>query len=106
MTCDTVAAVAVLEETFRTIWSDPPDARADGQASLARITRESARRLTAQSNACSGKPARSTPRDFVETAYYERRSVGELASTSGLPEAEVRRMLREGMDEIRRQFAP
>jgi len=43
---------------------------------------------------------------LVESAYYERRSVGELASTSGLPEAEVRRMLREGMDEIRRQFAP
>ena len=107
MTCDGPAAVAVLEETFRRIWDDKPDPQSDCTASLARITREAARKQEARrADAASGNPTRSTPRELVESAYYERRSVGELARSSGLAEPEVRRMLREGMDELRRQFSP
>ena len=107
MTCDAPSAVAVLEETFRRVWNEKPDPESDCAASLARITREAARKQEARrADAASGNPTRLTPRELVETAYYERRSVGELARSSGLAEPEVRRMLREGMDELRRQLAP
>lgn len=107
MTCDTVAAAAVLETSFLRVWNEPPDPLQDCTASLARITRETVRD---QAPAPSAAPARrggpSTPRELVEAAYFERRSVHEIARNSGLPEPEVRRMLREGMDELKRQFSP
>ena len=105
MTCDAPRAASVLEETFRQIWEQQPSPQTDCAPILARITREAARRLDAKCpEDASGRNDRSTARDLVETAYYQRRSVGQLAQTYGLPEPEVRRMLREGMDELRREF--
>ena len=107
MTCDGPIAVAVLEETFRQIWDQQPRPEDDCMTTLARITREAVRKHEARcAENPSGSPTRSTPRNLVETAYYGRRNVGELAQSFGLAEPEVRRMLREGMDELRRQSAP
>lgn len=107
MTCDTAIAAKVLEDSFLRVWNQPPDPAHDCGASLARITREVAREHSSQpAPASSGRSIPATPRELVEAAYFERRSVDDIARTCGLPEPEVRRLLRQGMDDLKRQFSP
>ena len=97
ITGDPAAAAAVLEEVFS---SRPLPADLAG---LARITRERSLarydRSAAPSVEASGmKPV---PRTLVEEAFFRGRSVADLAGAYALPEETVRRMLRDGMAELR-----
>ena len=79
----------------------------DCAASLARTTRGRAREHSTQpAPAPSAGSTPATARAVVEAAYFERRSVDEIARNCGLPEPEVRRLLRQGMDDLKRQFSP
>lgn len=104
LTSDATAAALVLESAFRRIWEDPPAADDNCHGTLARITREAVGHGSLQRTKPARPPA-ATPRNLVEMAYFEHRSVEDLARTCGLDQPEVRRLLRQGMGELKAQFA-
>jgi DNA-directed RNA polymerase specialized sigma24 family protein len=97
ITGDETAAAAVLEEVFAS--QQVPDFFVDlvrivREKSLARPNRSSAPRVVNE----GGAP---TPRRLVEEAFFEGKSVADLAKTFSLDESGVRIMLRRGLDELK-----
>jgi DNA-directed RNA polymerase specialized sigma24 family protein len=96
ITGDGGLAASVVEEAFLTLGEEADE------ASLVRVTRDlalarGARRMTL--------PPTPTPRHLVEAVFYGGQRVSDLSQTFALSEATVRAMLRDGMAELRRQFA-
>ncbi|HYM61073.1 MAG TPA: hypothetical protein VEZ11_09295 [Thermoanaerobaculia bacterium] len=94
---DRKAAADVIEEVF--LEADPNAS----EAALIRLTRERALGRGRRDAAAAG--ASPTPRQLVEDAFYGGRSVTELSARYALPEQAVRSMLRDGMVQLRREFA-
>ena len=98
ITGDEAASAEVLEEVFV---SEPvPEdlgglVRATREKSLARENRSSGRSVVQGSEA-------PTARLLVEKAFFEGKSIAELAKTFSLDEGTVRVMLRQGLDEWKR----
>jgi RNA polymerase sigma-70 factor (ECF subfamily) len=105
---DSAAAAAVIETTFASICAG--DLRHDEGAGtpaswLIRQARDHSLARQAQTGLSSVDLGESpTPRLLVEAAFYGGMSVAALAERSGMPEDQVRAMLREGMTELRKQF--
>jgi DNA-directed RNA polymerase specialized sigma24 family protein len=99
---DRDAAASVLESVFVEVAAIPG---AD-LGSLIRLIRD--RALAGQiqkAPAPVDPPEAPTPRTLVEKAFYEGLSVTTLAQRYSLSEAVVRAMLRDGMADLRREFA-
>jgi len=96
---DASQAAEVLEAVFRT---KGLPAELGG---LVRITREISLRRYDRSAAPPVQPStrEPSPREIVEDAFYRGLSVGDLARFWQLPEETVRRMIAEGMAEIRNE---
>ena len=97
ITGDEQAAAEALEEIF--VSPSVPDdlvglVRAVREKSLTRQNRSSGRPVVD-----SGGPP--TPRLVVEKAFYEGKSVAELAKTFSIDPQAVRVMLRQGLDELK-----
>ena len=94
---DEKAAAEVLEEVFVSP-TVPGDfgglVRAVREKSLARENRTSGRSVV------NGGEA-PTPRLLVEEAFFQGKSVSDLARTFSLSEQAVRVMLRQGLDELK-----
>jgi len=94
---DRTAAADIIEEVF--LEADPNAS----EAALIRLTRERAlARGTRAQAVTAGQP---TPRLLVEEAFYGGRDVRELSARYALPEQAVRSMLRDGMAQLRQEFA-
>ena len=103
LTGDESTAAAVLEEVFVAVAAGAADPTL---GSLVRLTRDrSLIRQTRSASATVVNTDRPTPRQLVEAAFFGRKSLAELAAVYGLTETEVRTMLRDGMAELRSQFA-
>jgi len=95
---DAETAARVLEEVFVT---DPVPAdlgalvRAVREKCLSRENRMSGRSVV-------GSGGAPTPRRLVEEAFFQGKSVTELAKTFSVDENAVRVMLRQGLDELKR----
>ena len=97
ITGDESAAADALEEVFVSL--DVSEdigglVRAIREKSLARQNRTSGRSVETG----GGAP---TPRLLVEKAFFEGKSVADLAKTFSIDEKAVRVMLRQGLDEVR-----
>jgi len=71
---------------------------------LIRATRDHALARQTQKPSAAVVPKETTPRQLVEEAWYGM-TVTDLATTHRTSEANVRMMLRDGMAQLRRQFA-
>jgi DNA-directed RNA polymerase specialized sigma24 family protein len=101
------AACAALEDAFADLRTY--DARfGSAEAWLVRTVRQHALMRQDRSVAGSVEPSGGTPtpRQLVEEAFYRGRTAGDLARAYALGENDVRRMLRDGIADLRRQFAP
>lgn len=98
ITGDEAQAASVLEEVFT--------AR-DVPSELVRKTREIALSRHIRSEGAPVGTQRQEPssRQLVEDAFYRGMSVADLASAWNVPEETVRRLLRDGMLELREQFS-
>lgn len=95
-------AAGVLESVFVEVANGLPD----DFASLVRAIRDRALAKRVQSAPEPVVPPEPpTPRVLVEQAFYEGMTVPTLAKRYSLREDVVRTMLRDGMTELRRQFA-
>jgi DNA-directed RNA polymerase specialized sigma24 family protein len=99
ITGDEQASARVLEDVF-TI-SPVPDTAGE----LVQAVREKSLQVE---NRTSGRSVVSdggapTPRILVEKAFYEGKSVAELAKTFSIDENAVRVMLRQGLDELKKK---
>jgi DNA-directed RNA polymerase specialized sigma24 family protein len=96
---DRDAAAAVLEEVF-------VDVARGGATDFGSLVRGIRDRSVAR-QVPSAAPATETPtaRALVEKAFYGGMTVSNLAKAYSLSEDLVRTMLRDGMAELRRQFA-
>jgi len=94
---DRKTAADVIEEVFL-----EADLQAS-EAALIRLTRE--RALARGTRDASASPSQPTPRVLVEEAFYGGRDVRELSARYSLPEQAVRSMLRDGMAQLRSEFA-
>ena len=97
ITADEATATAVIEDVFTT----PPVPTDLG--GLVRAVRE---KSLERPNRSGGRPVHPdggapTPRRLVEEAFFEGKSVTELAKTFSLDENTVRVMLRQGLDELK-----
>jgi DNA-directed RNA polymerase specialized sigma24 family protein len=93
------AATSVLEETFAALGADLHDA---GEASLLRLTRDVAIAGYSQSPTPRVEGMTPTPRMLVEEAFYRGSGVAELSRRYGLPETDVRKMIADGVRELKR----
>jgi DNA-directed RNA polymerase specialized sigma24 family protein len=75
----------------------------DPAALLIRATRTSALAQQTQKPPAAVVAEEATPRRLVEDAWYGM-SVSDLAAAYGIPEANVRGMLCDGMAQLRHQF--
>jgi len=96
------AAASVLEETFAALANGAaPDGA--GEAWLLRLTRDlalaSRQSQTPRTNVERLTPA---PRSLVEEAFYGGASVAELAQRTGLTETEIRKIVADGIRELRK----
>lgn len=92
------AAAAILEEVFTSspVSEDLGElVRAVREKSLARENRSPGRSVVTDGEA-------PTPRRLVELAFFEGRSVSDLAKTFSIDEQAVRVMLRQGLDELKK----
>jgi|SRR5581483_3322275 len=100
------AAARALEETFAMLRGY--DARfGSPEAWLLRTVRNQALAGQDQTRAASVDPMVGGPptaRQLVEEAFFRGRTASDLARTHGLEEREVRRMLRDGITELRQQL--
>jgi len=105
ITSDRNAAARALEETFAAIRGY--DAQLGSpEAWLLRTVRDKALAQQGQTSATTvsqvgGGPP--TPRQLVEEAFYRGRTASDLARVYALDEREVRRMLHDGIADLRRQ---
>jgi len=96
------AATSVLEKTFTALANGaaPDDA---AEAWLLRLTRDVAiaarQTQTPRSNVERLTPE---PRSLVEEAFYGGATVAELSRRCGLPETDVRKMIADGIRELRK----
>ena len=107
ITSDRGAAARALEETFALLRGY--DARfGSPEAWLLRTLRDRALAQQGRSAAApvgemnGGSP---TARQLVEEAFYRGRTASDLARAHGLDEREVRRMLHDGIADLRRRVA-
>lgn len=98
---DRDVAASVLEDVF----VDVANGGADDFASLVRATRDGALARKNQQPAAEAAAAPPQARMLVEKAFYDGMTVSNLAKAYALSEELVRTMLRDGMAELRRQFA-
>jgi DNA-directed RNA polymerase specialized sigma24 family protein len=99
---DRDAAAGVLESVFVDVANGSPG----DFASLVRAIRDRALAGRIQPPPAPVVPPEPpTPRTLVEQAFYEGMTVTALAKQYSLSEEVVRSMLRDGMAELRRQFA-
>lgn len=99
---DREAAAGVLESVFVDVANGYPG----DFASLVRAIRDRALAGRIQPPPPPVVPPEPpTPRKLVEQAFYEGMTVTDLARQHSLGEEVVRSMLRDGMAELRRQFA-
>jgi hypothetical protein len=96
-------AAGVLEEAFAA-WDDAPGS-GDPFGRLVRLTRERALAREARTAPPSVHPTEPVPLRLVDDVWLSGRSVATLASAHGMEETQLRMMLRDGMAELRRQFA-
>ena len=96
------AAGDALEEAFLELCRQ--EGTGDPIIILLRATRDAALARQGQKPSPTVLPSEGTPRRLVEDAWYGM-SVSDLAKTYGIPEHKVRGMLRDGMAELRSQFA-
>jgi len=107
ITSDRNAAARALEETFASLRGY--DARLGSPESwLLRTVRDRAlaqqgRNAPAAVDKVVGSPP--TPRQLVEEAFYRGRTASDLARAYALDEREVRRMLHDGIADLRKQVA-
>ena len=107
ITGDRDVAAEVVEELFvgirnATLVHD----RGSVEAWLIRTARDIAlEHREGQTAAAAVQSMEATPRALVEAAFFGGLTVPELARTFSLSEEEVRRRLRNGMAELRTQFA-
>lgn len=101
ITGDEAQAASVLEEVFTA--RDVPSEFAD----LVRKTREIAisRHIRSERAPVGTQRQEPSPRQLVEDAFYRGMSVADLASAWNVPEETVRRLLRDGMLELREQLS-
>lgn len=104
---DRDAAAATLEEVFVDVASAETYGEGNPGTWLLRITRDRAIHRQAQTASPFVHEAgtRATPRRLVEDAFYRGMGVKDLAKAWGIAEDVVRGMLRDGMAELRREFA-
>jgi DNA-directed RNA polymerase specialized sigma24 family protein len=95
---DRDVACNVIEEVF--LEADPNAT----EAALIRLTREQAL-ARAKRDDIAVPPGQATPRLLVEEAFYGGRDVRELSARYAMPEQVVRSMLRDGMAQLRQEFA-
>lgn len=96
-------AAAALEEAFLGVAAGTVEA---SKPALVRAVRDrSLARQPQNASAPVDTSVRPTPRQLVEQAFYRGATAAELARTYSLPESEVRTMLRDGMAELRHEFA-
>jgi DNA-directed RNA polymerase specialized sigma24 family protein len=107
ITSDRNAAARALEETFALLRGY--DARfGSPEAWLLRTVRDRALAQEGRSAAApvgemnGGSP---TARQLVEEAFYRGRTASDLARAHGLEETEVRRLLHDGIADLRRRVA-
>lgn len=99
---DRDAAAGVLESVFVDVANGSPG----DFTSLVRAIRDRALAKQIRSNPGPVHPTEPpTPRKLVEQAFYEGMTIASLAKQYSLSEEVVRSMLRDGMAELRRQFA-
>lgn len=101
---DAQSASAALEEAFGKL-SEMTDVTGEDQFRiLVRLTRDAAlTRRHVQSAAASVDRVGATPAGLVEALYFDGLTLSELAGRYRLGEAELRRMIREGMAALRAQ---
>jgi DNA-directed RNA polymerase specialized sigma24 family protein len=106
ITSDRNAAARALEETFALLRGY--DAQLGSpEAWLLRTVRDRAlqqgRSASASVDPMVGGPP--TARQLVEEAFYRGRTASDLARAHGLEESEVRRLLHDGIADLRRRVA-
>ena len=101
ITGDEAEAASVLEEVF-TAKALPSEF-----ADLVRRTREIAlsRDIRSEPTPVGTQRLEPSPRQLVEDAFYRGMSVADLASAWNVPAETVRRLLRDGMLELREQLS-
>jgi len=107
ITSDRKAAARALEETFTLLRGYAPQ-YGSPEAWLLRTVRDRAlaqqgRTAAAPVGQMTGGPP--TARQLVEEAFYRGRTASDLARAHGLAETEVRRMLHDGIADLRRKVA-
>ncbi|MCU1227138.1 MAG: hypothetical protein JWO97_22 [Acidobacteria bacterium] len=94
------AAGAVLEAAFAALANGAaPDGA--GESWLLRLARDLAVARQTQTAPPSVEGMTPTPRSLVEEAFYRGAGVAKLARTHGLTETDVRKMLQDGIRELR-----
>src|SRR3954451_3156413 len=108
ITSDRSAAARALEETFALLRGYDAQFGSPG-AWLLRTVRD--RALQQQQTHSASAPVSQmvggppTARQLVEEAFYRGRTASDLARAHGLDETEVRRLLHDGIADLRRRFA-
>ena len=107
ITGDRDLAAEVVEEVFVGIGNGTlVHDRGSVEAWLIRVTRDIAlEHREGQTASAAVHSTEATPRALVEAAFFGGLTVPELARTFSLTEQEVRHRLRNGMAELRSQFA-
>lgn len=103
LTGDRDAAAAVLEEVF-VAFSGSETTSVGAFASLVRLTRERSLAREARSAVSPVDGKEPAPRTLVEGVWLGGKTVAGLAAEHRMTEDQVRRMLQDGMAEMRRQL--
>src|SRR5215210_1734206 len=103
---DRDAAAAAMEDAFLRLWESADNRPEDDFRMLVRLTRERALARRQGQNAPSdvGKNG-ATPASLVEELFFGGVTLCDLARKYGLGEAQVRRMIRDGMAALRTRVA-
>jgi hypothetical protein len=97
------AAASVVEEAFAAIGRGAPDGA--GEAWLLRLTRDLAISRQSQTAPARVEGMTPTPRSLVEDAFFRGAGVAALARTYGLAETAVRKMLVDGIRQLRGELS-
>jgi DNA-directed RNA polymerase specialized sigma24 family protein len=93
-------AASVLEAAFNALANGAAPVGA-GESWILRLVRDLAVARQSQTAAPSVEGMTPTPRSLVEEAFYRGADVAKLARTYGLTETDVRKMLQDGIRELR-----
>jgi DNA-directed RNA polymerase specialized sigma24 family protein len=103
ITSDREAAADALEAAFVALSRN--DDAGDPASFLVRATRDCALARQTRPASAAVVPREASPRMMVEDVWYNGLSVNDLAARYGIPEAQARGLLCEGMAQLRTQFA-